>query len=265
MQQADASPTTVAATPQPGFVIKTWDATGAKVFINVCTSSQIALPPMWETTSVPPSVLAFLTDEDDEAAAPSPEVGELLKFPSHLTDVRIEADRSNEPSSVLDFVVHPLLVEQGAACRPLKLYIIQVALAAVEKKVGQLLDSHYKLPKMRYKGVVPPATIQIPKIAAVDLVTEVPVPTPMVKYLGRPRASVVEVSVPLETADDRAEVWVQGEHVDIMLTAYPDRLISVDLPVAVTVREGTFEYDAQKKALVAQLPIVPVQQLLLKE
>lgn len=60
-RQAGAAPPlaadqSVEVFPEPGFVIKTANEQGQKVFINVCGSAKLPLPGGWAKGQVPPEV-----------------------------------------------------------------------------------------------------------------------------------------------------------------------------------------------------------------
>jgi len=76
-------------------VIKTWDEAGSKVFINVCHSSRIPLPPRWRTEGGPPATLNEL-ETLDSAHVPEKEQGidECLCIPMVFSPPRPDVDHS---------------------------------------------------------------------------------------------------------------------------------------------------------------------------
>jgi hypothetical protein len=73
--------------------------------------------------------------------------------------------------AVLECVVGPQTLRHAAQYRPLKQYLVQLALGEAQRAAGAQLDPQYKLPKMRYKGepeplVLPPSPDAPPSPAA---------------------------------------------------------------------------------------------------
>ena len=67
--------------PQAGFVIKTHDDTGRKVFINVCGDKKIPAPGNWKEGKVPDEVKNALEDLAAQEEAGGGEAAEALRFP----------------------------------------------------------------------------------------------------------------------------------------------------------------------------------------
>ncbi|PRW57842.1 Cyclic nucleotide-gated ion channel 1 [Chlorella sorokiniana] len=136
--------------PEPGFVIKTANEQGQKVFINVCGSTKLPLPGGWPKGQIPPEVKQHLEGGlgGDAPAA--------MRVPLCLGNVRIESDHRGVPCMVADCLVNSEMLERAGEYRPLKIFLIQLALAHTARQVGLELDPQYKLPKMRYKGGTPP-------------------------------------------------------------------------------------------------------------
>jgi PIH1 N-terminal domain len=77
---------------------------------------------------------------------------EALRFPLACGELRAEADKAGAPCVVVDCVLHPDVLAGAAACRPLKAFLIELALDWVGRKHGLQLDPKFRLPKMAYKG-----------------------------------------------------------------------------------------------------------------
>mmetsp|Transcript_5182 Transcript_5182/g.9866 ORF Transcript_5182/g.9866 Transcript_5182/m.9866 type:complete len:426 (+) Transcript_5182:169-1446(+) len=138
-------------TPAEGFVVKTKDDTGRKVFINVCGSPKIPAPGNWDNGKVPAQVQEALDKMEQENQEP----GDALRFPLSCGEVRNDLDKKGEPASVLDVVLNKDIVEQCASLRRLKVFVIELAMAWVGQKHQLELDAKYKLPHLKYKGSAP--------------------------------------------------------------------------------------------------------------
>ncbi|KAL4425454.1 hypothetical protein ABPG75_009470 [Micractinium tetrahymenae] len=133
--------------PEPGFVVKTANEQGQKVFINVCGSAKMPLPPGWARGgAVPPEVKQHLEGDQSGDAPPA------MRFPMSMGAARIDVDHKGVPCLVLDCILSTNLLAACAEYRPLKLFLIQLALGMAAQQTGLELDPQYRLPKMRYKG-----------------------------------------------------------------------------------------------------------------
>ncbi|KAG2484901.1 hypothetical protein HYH03_016287 [Edaphochlamys debaryana] len=148
-------------TPKPGFVIKTYEKpSGYKVFINVCSSDRVAAPGGWTNGLMPEEVAAALEKlqtsdgPDASAAALAPSEVEALRFPLACGPPRVDADRKGATATSIDVVFNEDILRAAQAARRLKVFVIEMCLGWVAKKLGAELDPRYKLPKMRYKGEV---------------------------------------------------------------------------------------------------------------
>eukprot|EP00240_Pyramimonas_obovata_P004325 CAMPEP_0118938580 /NCGR_PEP_ID=MMETSP1169-20130426/26410_1 /TAXON_ID=36882 /ORGANISM="Pyramimonas obovata, Strain CCMP722" /LENGTH=368 /DNA_ID=CAMNT_0006882555 /DNA_START=36 /DNA_END=1140 /DNA_ORIENTATION=- len=138
--------------PQPGFVVKTHDDTGRKVFINVCGDKKIPAPGNWKEGKVPDEVknaLEELAAQEEEGGG---EAAEALRFPLSCGDLRNDFDKKNEPCSVVDVILNAEVVTQSMGLRRLKVFVVELAIAWVGQKHKLELDQKYKLPHLKYKG-----------------------------------------------------------------------------------------------------------------
>ncbi|GBF96758.1 hypothetical protein Rsub_09614 [Raphidocelis subcapitata] len=142
-------------TPAPGFVVKTADQDGRKVFVNVCSSDRIPAPGGW-ADGLPPeaveSALVSAAASDGAAGAPPPEA---LRLPISVGSLRGDADKRGEACGAVDVVLNSGVLAAAARHRPLKAFLIDLVLSQVGQKHGLELDPKYKLPKMAYKGGAP--------------------------------------------------------------------------------------------------------------
>ncbi|EFN57014.1 hypothetical protein CHLNCDRAFT_143682 [Chlorella variabilis] len=136
--------------PEPGFVIKTANEQGQKVFINLCGTNKLPLPPGWVKGQVPAEVKRHLEVGRGGEAPP------CMRFPLSMGLPRLDTDHRGEVCMVLDCIISSEVLAQASQYRPLKFFIIQLALGTAAQMTGQELNPQYKLPKMRYKGDAPP-------------------------------------------------------------------------------------------------------------
>ncbi|KAL4856090.1 PIH1 domain-containing protein 1 [Chlorella vulgaris] len=141
--------------PEPGFVIKTVNEQGAKVFINMCGTNKLAMPPGWSKGQVPAEVKHHLESRQGGEAPPS------MRFPLSLAPPRLDKDHNGSMCMVMDCIVSSEVLACCSDYRPLKFFLIQLALATAAQMVGLELSPQYKLPKMRYKGEMPPPPARI--------------------------------------------------------------------------------------------------------
>jgi hypothetical protein len=208
--------------PLPGFVVKTVDEGGRKVFINVCASPRVPRPPGWPPagTGAPPEALAYLAPGGDAALAPGAraQAEAQLALPLHAGAPRGVADAGGAAAAALDVAAHPAALDAAEASRPLKLFLVDLALRAAEARLGAALDPRYKLPRARYYGApapldvdggaaaallggggaaaAPPEVLREEEASAVQLEHSV-------RFIGRP-AEAAELRVALPPAAARA-------------------------------------------------------------
>lgn len=162
--------------PTPGFTVKTRDEVGHKIFLNICSSPLVPLPPLWHqnppstpspfsqssptplgtliTTylTAPPHCLHGHMDSDSKKKAES-----ALAIPMHLSSPpRSTVDHLGNTCMVLDCVINPVVLEATTQSRPLKMFLVQLALGETEKNLSRQVDPQFKLPKMRTKGELAP-------------------------------------------------------------------------------------------------------------
>ncbi|KAK9867901.1 hypothetical protein WJX84_010342 [Apatococcus fuscideae] len=134
--------------PEAGFVIKTLEEDGAKLFINVCHARQVPAPGNWSQGKMPPDISAALDKAREGSAADT----ETVRFPLSMGPLRSDQDHSGEACGVIDVVFNSDVLREAAAFRPLKAFLVELAKEWVTQKTGRQLQAQYKLPKMRYKG-----------------------------------------------------------------------------------------------------------------
>ncbi|KAL6763572.1 pre-RNA processing PIH1/Nop17-domain-containing protein, partial [Haematococcus lacustris] len=160
--------------PRPGFVVKTSDASGAKVFINMCGHDKVAAPGNWQGLQVPEEVQAALDNVDSLTDAQQ----ESLRFPLSMTPPQPDVDKKGAACTTFDCCLNEDVIKTAALHRGLKLFIIELAINWIAHKHKMQLDPKFKLPKMRYKGgdKVLPQRIRLDRKRLVTEVADVPEP-----------------------------------------------------------------------------------------
>ena len=129
--------------PRPGFTIKTWDSTDAKVFINVC------------------SVEAMDQGQNGrDFVEVHSEYGRYLEGLGGIVvsdKVYVDVDKRGKACRVVHCGVHPMVVFAMRGSRRFKIFVIQKILGILPERLSSLSDISwdYKLPKMRSKGKIP--------------------------------------------------------------------------------------------------------------
>ncbi|KAK9836797.1 hypothetical protein WJX74_008282 [Apatococcus lobatus] len=134
--------------PEAGFVIKTADVDGSKVFINVCHARQVPAPSNWSQGKMPSDISAAL----DKARGGATDDTETVRFPLSMGPLRPDLDHKGDDCSVIDVVFNSDVLREAAGFRPLKAFLVELCKEWVAQKTGRKLQDQYKLPKMRYKG-----------------------------------------------------------------------------------------------------------------
>lgn len=156
--------------PSPAFVIKTaCMRTGCKVFINIVHSKKVPAPGNWQN-GIPEEVQKALESREDSMGSGS----EHLRFPLSAGQAKQDLDKKGERCVTVDCILNTDIVNQAAAFRPLKAFLIELAIGWVGHKTQMELDAKYKLPKMKYKGdEVEKQNIRVEKKKLVCEVSEV--------------------------------------------------------------------------------------------
>ena len=210
------------------FVVKTRDASGTKVFANVCGSDAVGVPEFggeaWTAGLMPREASRALEkargreEEADDAA---------LWFPMSCGEPRPDVDASGNPCVVVDVVFNSVVTRHAEAFKPLKRFLSQAALRRCREKYGAELDPEYRLPARKYAGARPP-TRQWIRANAPVVVSSTPsaedvldggcrVLEHVVDFVGRPVTSVkITATVPmdLDAKDVRACVVREGVTLD---------------------------------------------------
>ena len=106
--------------PEPGFVVKTIDDAGRKIFINVCGHAKIQAPGTeWAGGKVPEHVEHALANLED------PDAVQQLRFPLSVSEGRGELDKAGQPCTAYDAVFNDDVVKQAMAHRKLKVFLVE--------------------------------------------------------------------------------------------------------------------------------------------
>ena len=154
--------------PDPGFVVKTIDDAGRKVFINICGHAKIQAPGSeWANGKIPEHVEQALANLEE------PEAVQQLRFPLSVSEGRNELDKSGAPCTVYDAVFNDDVVKQAIAYRKLKVFLVELCMQWVSQKYGLSLDPKYKLPHRKYMGDKPePQMIRVDKKSMIEEINE---------------------------------------------------------------------------------------------
>ena len=183
--------------PEPGFVVKTVDDTGRKVFVNVCGHFKIQAPGSdWANGVVPEAVENALANLDD------PEATQHLRFPLSVSDARNELDKKGAPCTVYDAVFNADVVKQAICSRRLKVFLVELVLQWIAQKYEKPLDPQYKLPHRRYVGDGDSPKPQCIRVDRKSMIEELAEPDEEPSFPLRPRRSERQVR---EEAASRGE------------------------------------------------------------
>ena len=75
-----------------------------------------------------------------------------FRFPLSLSDAVYDLDKAGQPCTTFDCIFNLDVLKQAMANKRLKVFLIELALGWVQEKHHLILDSKYKLPRMKYKG-----------------------------------------------------------------------------------------------------------------
>eukprot|EP00947_MAST-08B_sp_MAST-8B-sp1_P001405 g1405.t1 len=122
--------------PEPGFVIKTTDGDGAKVFVNVCSNKLIGEV----------RVIKKLMEDGSEQ--------EGTNFPVSIGPAKPETDKAGKKCVVYDCVFNPKVVKDavGDETGGSRQLLCDVCVSYLEQKYTITLDRRFKFPKLKYKG-----------------------------------------------------------------------------------------------------------------
>eukprot|EP00210_Caulerpa_lentillifera_P004720 g4504.t1 len=133
--------------PTPGFVIKSRDEWGQKVFINICGCEEIPTPENWNHGQIPDELLHTLQSSQEQNCDIS-----ATRFPLSLSLCRNDVDKQGEPCTVYDCLFNLHVVSEAKRYKELEIFLVGVAMNWLTKKNQVKLNSNYKRPRLLYKG-----------------------------------------------------------------------------------------------------------------
>lgn len=145
--------TSIQLNPEPGFVIKTLvDANspenpGTKVFINVCTDTNVPLPHAQSN----PEALTW---------SELIQAGQDVVVPIVVSEVKGDIDAKEQFSLVCDCCVHPKVLRESIKSRDVKVLLISTCINLVEQRMNVALSRDFKLPKRAAKGQLSKTVVQ---------------------------------------------------------------------------------------------------------
>ena len=175
-ERADLDVEEIMGTLKPGYVVKTKDARGRKVLVNVCGAKEVPKPARWRITE----------EEEEEEGGDDHEINDLEKthrFPLACSDKRVDIDRNGNACDVYDVAFNDEVVEVAAkamfdtATREAKLRdtLATVCVEVVSKKCttgggeGNALDPKFTLPKRAFAGASLPPPMRVKKFLSSSL------------------------------------------------------------------------------------------------
>jgi len=270
--------------PKPGHVLKTRDlASGSKVFINICSDSNIAKP----------------TSRVERVSGRGQ--GLQWSIPYSQSQPRQDIDKSGETCMVYDVIFHQDSIYLGERDHRMRNLLHSTALDALEKAFSVRCErTNLKFPKMKFKGVFRPTIIRRP-ISEQDVVDDAQTlataappsledvlpdlvknqtikPTYTLKYRSssdlqdhvilpqdqvvssRPKDLLITVSLPLLDSAAGVDLDVQERSLSLTRDQAPAYALFIDLPYPVDEEAGSAKFDKSAKSLLVTLPIRPAPQ-----
>ena len=133
--------------PNAGFVVKTQDDQGGKVFVNM---THHELVEGFSQKKIP---------KEDQAKF---ETDEGLRVPLSLGSVREDRDKKGDPVQVYDFIWNTETVKKAQRDPGFRQVVVELAFNYIKQRFDRDLDFRFTIPKMKYKG----DTIQYQRIKA---------------------------------------------------------------------------------------------------
>jgi hypothetical protein len=124
--------------PLAGFVVKTKDQTGEKVFVNMTHHSILE------------GMKAQAVTPEDAAKYGTAEQG--VRIPLSLGPIREDRDKRGDPVRVYDFIWATEVVQRAQKEAVFRQQMVELAFTYVQQKFGSFLDLRFTIPKMKYKG-----------------------------------------------------------------------------------------------------------------
>ncbi|XP_069598571.1 PIH1 domain-containing protein 1 [Ranitomeya imitator] len=250
--------------PQPGFCIKTRTSKNAKIFINICKSSQIPAPP--ELTE--PELVSILESDDPSG----------YRVPMSLGEPHVEVDNSGGGCTAYDIVINGAFFEKIKNNELFREFFVTVAMEGLENKYEMELSREWKMLKNRkFLGSIFDQNIRTkskPMIQEMDtgpsqltpsksLISEVESSPVKPDYTimaeppeGHPSFLVAEISLP-KVFSTRSLVLDLGED-RIVLVGRPDLYhLDVFIPYNINQEQSGAQFNKDSKVLTITMPVQP--------
>ncbi|KAG9414433.1 hypothetical protein AC1031_013791 [Aphanomyces cochlioides] len=166
----------------PGFVMKTMERKSqTKLFVNICTSEHI-------------QVFSKKKQLDENG-----EEQEGIHVPLSLGPPHEVVDHAQKTCLAIDVAVNPGVLEDCNSDPTFRNFVCELALEYLAQKYKFECDPQYKLPKLTYRGTLPPPRHYIRKTQT-PVIQEVSRPTPVAppKELATPTLRLFENSLDVE-------------------------------------------------------------------
>ncbi|XP_063798947.1 PIH1 domain-containing protein 1 [Pseudophryne corroboree] len=248
--------------PQPGFCIKTRTSKNAKIFINICKSSQIPAPP-----DLSEQELVTILESDDPSG---------YRVPMSIGEPHVEVDNSGSGCTAYDLVINHSFFDKIKSNELFKEFFITVAMEGLENKYELELSREWRMLKNRkFMGSISEQNIRTkskPMIQEMDtrstqlppsksLISEIQSSPVVPEYSimaeppeGHPEFLVAEISIP-KVSSVRSIVLDLGED-RIVLLGRPDLYhLDIFMPYNIVQEESGAQFNKDTKVLTITMPV----------
>ena len=213
--ESDRGESVVFINPKPGYVLKTKNNTGSKVFINICSDEHVDKP-------------------SSKVERVSGAQGLQWSIPYSQSQPRQDIDKSGEKCMVYDVIFHPDTLYLAGKDVRLRDVVHSTALDAVEKSFDvQCERNNLKFPKMKFKGVFRPTVIRRPQNPGAAS-SEKPLSQPSMEDL-LPEVAQVKVTKPEFSVKFRNAVDLQDHAIapagQVSSVRPKEMIINIKLPL----------------------------------
>ncbi|XP_075046483.1 PIH1 domain-containing protein 1 [Mixophyes fleayi] len=247
--------------PQPGFCIKTRSSKNAKIFINICKSSQIPAPP-----DLSEQELVTILESDDPSG---------YRVPMSIGEPHLEVDNSGSSCTAYDLVINSSFFDKMKSNELFKEFFITVAMEGLENKYELELSREWRMLKNRkFMGSISEQNIRTkskPMIQEVDpkpslppgkcLISEIQSSPVVPEYSivaepseGHPDFLVAEISLP-KVSSVRSLILDLGED-RIVLLGRPDLYhLDIFIPYNIVQEKSGAQFNKDTKVLTITMPV----------
>jgi len=231
--------------PNASFVFKTQDKAGGKVFVNICSSTQVPKPP---------EISAEMLQDDS---------GCRVRIPLSLGEPREDQDKEGKPCTVYDAIMHTDVVERATTEKEMKEFMVELCLQWIEQKHQLLLSRNVKFPKLPGNAKGEPDTQTIRRNTN-QLVAEVgqqaapaqkPEPVEEPEFAISVEDSRVAISIALPRLDSSEGVELEHSSRRLFLKAPGVYTLTAPLPIVVGQEGADAQFNKAEKVLTVWLAI----------